>query len=182
MIQIRIMSMLLIIGLTACSSNYEVSVTKPVDLKRYSGTWYEIASFPTTFHKECFCTTANYALTQDYLLVKNTCYTRVNNRTLRRSLTGKAYPTPNTQNSHLSIEFYWPLKADYWIVYLDNNYQYAAVSVPSKKYLWIISRTPTLDPQIYKELLLRLKNAGFDISQLKIAKACTKNIPLSQGK
>ena len=56
---------------------------------------------------------------------------------------------------------------DYWVVDLDENYRLAAVSEPSRKYLWVLSRTPTVDAAAYRDLLKRLESKGFDLTKLE---------------
>jgi apolipoprotein D and lipocalin family protein len=73
----------------------------------------------------------------------------------------------NSGNAKLKVQFFWPFRAKYWIIDLADDYGYAVVSHPNKKYLWILSRTATLDPTIYNGILNRLKEKGFDLSLLK---------------
>mgnify|MGYP000087239016 CR=1 FL=1 len=56
----------------------------------------------------------------------------------------------------LEVQFFWPFHGDYWIIELDPDYRYAAVRHPSRDYLWILARTPALDPSLYRALLTRL--------------------------
>jgi len=67
----------------------------------------------------------------------------------------------------MKVQFFWPFNAKYWIIDLAADYSYAVVSHPNKKYLWILSRTPTLDGNVYNKILNRLLEKGFDLSKLK---------------
>jgi apolipoprotein D and lipocalin family protein len=69
-------------------------------------------------------------------------------------------------NSKLDVQFVWPFKGKYWIIDLAKDYSYAMVGHPNRKYLWILSRRPTLDDQTYNQLLVRAANKGFDIRRL----------------
>lgn len=69
-------------------------------------------------------------------------------------------------NAKLEVTFFWPFYGDYWIIDLDENYQYAVVSEPDRQYLWILSRMPTMDEALYEQLTKKLKNNGFDLSFL----------------
>jgi apolipoprotein D and lipocalin family protein len=66
------------------------------------------------------------------------------------------------------VQFFWPFTGKYWIIDLADDYSYAVVSHPNKKYLWILSRTPKMDDALYQQILLRLKENGFDLLKLKI--------------
>ena len=139
-----------------------------VDLKRYMGKWYEIASFPQRFQKGCHCTTAEYTLTdKGYAIVENKC-NRGSVYGKLSSIKGKVFVEENTGNAKLKVQFFWPFKAKYWIIDLADDYSYAVVSHPNKKYLWILSRTPQMQPAVYRQIVLRLKQKGFDLSPLKL--------------
>jgi apolipoprotein D and lipocalin family protein len=139
-----------------------------VDLRKYAGKWFEIASFPQRFQKRCHCTTAEYTPTdKGYIIVENRC----NKDSVKGKLSyikGKAFIVENTGNAKLKVQFFWPFKGDYWIIDLAEDYSYAVVSNPNIKYLWILSRTPKLDATVYQQITIRLKAKGFDLTKLKI--------------
>ena len=74
----------------------------------------------------------------------------------------------NTGNAKLKVQFFWPFRGKYWIIDLAEDYSYAVVGHPNRKYLWILSRTPVMDQEIYNEILKRVKDKGFDIGKLKM--------------
>lgn len=153
----------------AAITQFPILQTVPqVDLKRYEGKWYEIASYPNRFQKGCHCTTATYTLSdKGYVIVENRC----NRDSVTGKLSyikGKAFVMKNSGNAKLKVRFFWPFKGDYWIIDLANDYSYAVVSDPSKKYLWILCRTPKMEAGKYSEIIARLKQMGFDLGKLHI--------------
>jgi apolipoprotein D and lipocalin family protein len=80
---------------------------------------------------------------------------------------GKAFVVPGSNNAKLRVQFFWPFRGDYWILELENDYSYAVVGVPSRKYCWILSRTPQMDPEILEMLVQHLKAKGFDVSRMQ---------------
>ena len=70
-------------------------------------------------------------------------------------------------NAKLKVQFFWPFKGKYWIIDLADDYSYAVVSHPDKDYLWILSRTPKMEKSIHDQILLRLKEKGFDLTKLQ---------------
>ena len=139
-----------------------------VDLARYVGTWYEIASYPQRFQKGCTATTAVYTLREDGKI-------QVINRCNRDSLDGRetiargrARVVDRESNAKLKVTFFWPFWGDYWIIDLDPEYRYAVVGHPNRKYLWILSRTRTMDPPVYSGILERLTAQGYDIGKLRV--------------
>lgn len=115
-----------------------------VDVNRYMGTWYEIASIPQFFSKGCFCSRAHYSLQKNGEVgVYNSC----NKESIEGDLSdvnGKARVTDSKTNSKLKVSFFWPFSGDYWIVGLDKDYRYAVISNKKASSLWILSRTPKL--------------------------------------
>ena len=148
------------------SGEYPDQTVNAVDLNRYAGKWYEIASFPAWFQRDCYCTTAEYKVEGDYVRVKNSC--RIGSPDGPQDVAfAKAFPVPGTRNSQLKVQFQWPFKGDYWIIALDENYGFAMVGHPAKKYLWILSRTPTMAEATYRELVEEARSKGYDVDRLK---------------
>ncbi|MFH1118556.1 MAG: lipocalin family protein [Bacteroidota bacterium] len=138
-----------------------------VDLTRYTGRWYDIASFPARFQRDCHCTTADYTLTSNgYIEVVNKCRKEGFNE--RESIiSAKAFVVEGSNNTKLKVQFFWPLKADYWIVKLDTAYQWAVVSSPKKDYLWLLSRTPVIEETLIESLVSSLKIEGYETDKLR---------------
>ncbi len=163
----------LLVGLVAmlagCRSALPpLEVVGEVDLDRYLGRWYEIASFPQRFQRGCFATTATYSRREDgRIRVVNECRDRSLDGATRR-VEGVAWVTdPGTSDAKLEVQFFWPFRGAYWIVALDPAYRWAVVGHPSREYLWILSRTPSLDPDVYEQLLARVRAQGYDPDRLQ---------------
>jgi len=138
-----------------------------VDLNKYAGKWYEIASFPQRFQKGCYCTTAEYTWSEKgYVIVENRC-NKDSVTGKQSSIKGKAFIVKNSGNAKLKVQFFWPFTGKYWIIDLADDYTYAVVSHPNKKYLWILSRTSKMDETVYQQILSRLNEKGFDLSKLQ---------------
>ena len=158
----------LLFVMTITTLNAQKLQTVPnVDLNKYAGKWYEIASYPQRFQKGCHCTTAEYTLSEKgYVIVENSC-NRDSVKGKQSYIKGKAFVEKNSGNAKLKVQFFWPFKGKYWIIDLADDYSYAVVSHPNKKYLWILSRTSKMDDTVYQEIVSRLKSKGFDLSKLQ---------------
>jgi apolipoprotein D and lipocalin family protein len=144
--------------------NINLATVSSVDLEKYAGKWYDIASFPQRFQKGCENTTATYTLTdKGYVIVENRCKKKEEDTYIK----GKAFVQKNTGNAKLLVQFFWPFRGKYWIIELDENYQYAVVGHPNRKYLWILAREPQMDNVIYEELLKKIESKGFDINKIE---------------
>lgn len=154
--------------LAASSMSQTLQTVPYVDLEKYAGKWYEIASFPQRFQKGCTCTTAEYTLTdKGYVVVENRCNKdSINGK--QSYIKGKAFVVENSGNAKLKVQFFWPFRGKYWIIDLAEDYSYAVVGHPNKKYLWILSRTPVMQEIVYQQIISRLKEKGFDISKIKL--------------
>lgn len=144
-----------------------------LDVPRYLGTWYEIAKFPNWFQKKCVGNTkAVYSLQADgNLQVLNSCKTASGEVSIAqgaaRQIGAKDSPKLEVRFAPEWLSFIPMVWGDYWVIDLDPQYQVAAVSDPRREYLWVLSRTPQLDPKIYDDLLLRLQKQQFDIQKLE---------------
>ena len=138
-----------------------------VDLKRYLGTWYEIASYPQYFQRGCVASTATYTLRADGRIdVLNQCRDESFDGRLRQAEGVAWIVDPSESEAKLKVRFFWPFAGDYWIIELDPDYAYAVIGHPSREYLWILSRTPTLQSDRYAHVLERIKAHGYTLDRL----------------
>jgi apolipoprotein D and lipocalin family protein len=136
-----------------------LEVVPRVELSRYTGTWYEIARYPNSFQKDCIHSSAVYKLGSDgSISVINSCLKNGAMKTAK----GKARVVDPFTNARLKVSFFWPFSGDYWIIDLGEDYDYAVVSEPRRKYLWILARNPRMDDGLYAEILQRIREKGFD--------------------
>ncbi len=157
---------------TKPADTMDVKTVSQVDLKQYSGEWFEIARYPNKFQKKCVGnTTANYT-------VKEGNQIEVLNKCLEKDGTfieakGTAKIVDSTTNAKLKvrfapkfISFLSAVWGDYWILDLDENYKYAAVGDPKREYFWILSRTPEMSDSVYQNILRRAEKMGFKPGQV----------------
>jgi len=136
-----------------------------VDIEKYMGKWYEIARYDSTFQRGIVGVVAHYELKGDIIRVRNTGFEDTLDGDATDS-TAKAWVVEDTKNTQWKVQFIWPLKADYWVIDLGDDYEYAVVGQPKRGYLWILSRTPTLAPDVLDGILRRLCENGYDPSKL----------------
>ncbi|MBF0586238.1 lipocalin family protein [Prosthecochloris sp. N3] len=141
----------------------EPATVDAVDVARYCGTWYEIASYQPKEQRRCRRTKAEYTLNPEgYVDVRNSCQAKGRERSVR----AKAFPVPDSGNAKLKVQFFRFFKGDYWVVDLADDYSWAAVSGPTSRNLWILSRTPYMTDELYRSLAERLAEKGFDTARL----------------
>ncbi len=171
----RVQSALALIGsIAGCATSTTERLRLPtlttvehVDLQRYLGTWYEIASFPQRFQRGCTATTATYAMRADGQIdVVNRCRKGSLDGPVKEAH-GRARVVDPASNAKLEVSFFWPFWGDYWIIDLGADYDYAVVGHPSRDYLWILSRKPTMDAELYASIVRRLEAQGYETDRLQ---------------
>jgi apolipoprotein D and lipocalin family protein len=143
-----------------------------VELDRYLGKWYEISSFPQKFQKGCNATTAEYSLRADGdIKVLNSCRLGSVDGKLKEAV-GRAWIKDKKTNAKLKVQFFltrikfFLFSGNYWILDLDKNYDTVLIGDKSRKYLWILSRDPSIDEERYNELVEKAESLNFDTSKL----------------
>jgi apolipoprotein D and lipocalin family protein len=137
------------------------------DPARYAGTWYEIASLPQFFTKECVATTSTYTLKDDGdFAVTNACRKGKFDGP-RTGISGKMWAPDKKVPAKMKLQLVWPFKADHWVFEVDPEYRYLMEGSPNRKGLWIFSRTSTLDEAVYAHLVERAKTLGFPVEALR---------------
>jgi apolipoprotein D and lipocalin family protein len=143
-----------------------LEVVPHVNLERYTGTWFEIARFPHRFQEGCVASSATYTFRSDGKIeVLNQCRKGSPDGEIS-SARGKAWVVDKETNAKLKVSFFWPFSGDYWIIDLGEDYEYAVVGHPNRKYLWILSRTPQMEELLYQRILERLRHQSYDLSKL----------------
>ncbi len=180
----RLFVTLLFVGLAGALGSMGVGAQTPalalttvasMDVPRYMGTWYEVAKFPNRFQKMCVRNTqATYSLQTDGTVrVLNRCTTSDG---LSKEAEGAARQIGPATSPKLQVRFapawlaFLPMVwGNYWVIDLDPNYQWVAVSEPEREFLWILSRTPQMEPSVYQALVARLAANGFDTGKLEVS-------------
>ncbi len=150
------------------SDNLNLKVVDDFDIDRYLGTWYEVARFPHRFEKDLQGVTATYSLRPDGKIdVVNKGYKGSPDG--EESIANGVAKIPDPEKpAAIKVSFFLFFFADYLILELDqSDYQYALVSSSSNDFLWILSRTPDLNPEIYRQLTMAASARGFDVSKLE---------------
>jgi apolipoprotein D and lipocalin family protein len=149
-----------------------VRTTDKVDLGRYAGEWFEVARIPNRFQRKCTGNVrAHYAPRDDGRIdVTNRCTTSEGEDEAK----GVAKVVDRETNAKLEVRFapawlsWWPpVWGDYWILGLADDYTWAVVGSPDRKYLWVLSRTPVLDTSAYEQAVETARENGFDVSRLR---------------
>lgn len=142
---------------------------KPVsgfELNKYLGKWYEVARLDHSFERGLSQVTAEYSIRNDGgVSVLNRGYSEAKNEW--KEAHGKAYFVDSPTVGYLKVSFFGPFYGSYVVFELDQeNYSYAFVSGPTTEYLWLLSRTPSVEPEVMEKFIQMSTERGFDTEQL----------------
>lgn len=166
-------SFLTLITSACATTHYEdPSTSEVIDIERYMGLWYEIARFENSFQKKCGETTAQYSLREDGKVnVLNTCKLKSKPSKLKQAK-AIAYVKNKRTNAVLGVSFVpffnrfgW-FSGDYRILDIGPNYEWVIVGDLKREYFWVLSRTPTIDEELYEELLDKAQSLGYDTTKV----------------
>ena len=136
-----------------------------LDLKKYSGTWYSLYSIPTIFDKGSRETTTKYTLNKEGYYNVITTYKKPGDEKVY-SRSSKIFPSDEGRSGELQAQFVWPIKVDYWIIELADDYSYVVVGHPDRKFLFIMSRNQTMPKKTQDEIVARCREKGYEVSKL----------------
>jgi len=164
---VSLMSVVLLLSGCALTSVPEgLTPVSNFNLQRYLGTWYEIARYDHRFERGLRAVTANYTLNEDGTVKVVNAGISIETGELEEAI-GTAKFVGSSDVGHLKVSFFGPIYGGYIVFALDQvGYRYALVAGPNRKYLWILSRTPTIDPDLYRVLVALARDKGFDPSKL----------------
>ncbi len=172
---VALIAALALMGCSSVASGTDSPLTTipSLDVPRYMGTWYEITKYPNWFQKKCSSdTSANYSLQpENTVRVVNRCKKADGNW---EEAVGEAVQVGDATSPKLQVRFapWWlsflPMVwGNYWVVYLDPDYQLVGVSEPTRQYLWVLSRTKSVTSTAYHSALAVLEAKGFDLTKLE---------------
>lgn len=143
-----------------------VTPVKEFELDKYLGKWYEIARLDHSFERGLEQVTAEYSLRKGGgVTIKNRGFSKEKNRWSEAE--GKAFFVGESSVGYLKVSFFGPFYGSYVVFELDRvNYQYAFVSGPNTSYLWLLSRTPTVEEDLMARFIKKAKQLGFETEKL----------------
>jgi apolipoprotein D and lipocalin family protein len=168
--KILILSILSIIG---CKKQKIMNIEKTlktveyVDIERFMGDWYVIANIPTFIEKNACNAIESYKLNARGEIQTTFSFYQDSPNGKRKEYNPKGYIYNTETNAEWRMQFIWPFKMPFLIIDLDTNYSYTVIGVPSHKYVWIMSRKPSLGSKTYNMIIDKLKDVGYDVKQIK---------------
>jgi apolipoprotein D and lipocalin family protein len=169
----QIKRMFLLISLVllaaACSTHKPMPAVDYVDIDRFMGDWYVIANIPTFIEKDAFNPVETYERDPDGTIATTFTFNQGSLDGPVKVYQPRGYIKDTVSNAVWGMQFVWPIKADYRIVYLDENYQQTIIGRNSRDYVWVMARSPNISDADYIALVSRVNALGYDLGELKKA-------------
>jgi apolipoprotein D and lipocalin family protein len=163
-----VFSLLAMFGLAACSNTHPPMKTVDyVDLERFMGDWYVIASIPTFIEKNAYNAIESYALDKDGNVATTFTFLEGGFDGEKKEYNPKGFVVNEKTNATWGMQFLWPIKADYRVVYLDDAYSQTVIARQKRDYVWIMARAPRIPEQDYDRLKSLLAGLGYDTRRLR---------------
>lgn len=159
-----------VISSSACVHAADRPPIKPVDkvdLPRFMGTWYVIGNTPSWLEKNAFNATETYTLNPDGEIDTVYHYRKGSFTSKVKDINSTGFVREGTDNAVWGVQIIWPIKAQYVITYLNDDYSQTIVARDKRDYVWIMARTPTIPQADYEAMVAKVKAMGYDLKDLR---------------
>lgn len=154
--------------LSACAAKGpEMKTVEYVDLERFMGNWYVIANIPTFLEKGAHNAVETYELNDDGTIDTTFTFLKDGFDGEQKEYTPKGFVQDTGSNALWGMRFIWPIKADYRIVYLDEDYSQTMIARQKRDFVWIMARTPSISDEDYAHLINFAESIGYDVTKIQ---------------
>jgi apolipoprotein D and lipocalin family protein len=149
------------------SKGPEMKTVNYVDLDRFMGDWYVIANIPTFLEKGAHNAVETYELNEDGTIATTFVFREDSFDGEEKRYHPRGFVRDTDTNARWGMRFIWPIKADYRIVYLDDDYTQTVIARQKRDFVWIMARTPTVSEEDYERLVQFVASIGYDTSKIE---------------
>ena len=155
--------------LAACreDSHPPLALAEDVDLGRFMGDWYVIASIPTFIEKEAYNAVETYELNEDGSIATTFVFNKGGFDGTPKRYEPTGFVTDTESNAIWGMQFVWPIKADYRIAWLDDDYSRTVIARNKRDFVWLMAREPSISEDEYRQLTGFIESLGYDTSKLR---------------
>jgi apolipoprotein D and lipocalin family protein len=152
---------------SACSSRSPLETVEYVDLERFMGDWYVIANIPTSIEKEAYNAVETYRMNPDGTIATTFTFRKGGFDGKEKRYEPKGFIRDDGSNAEWGMQFIWPIKADYRIIYLDEDYQLTVIGRNKRDYVWVMARDWSIPDERYRAMQSLIESVGYDVSELR---------------
>jgi apolipoprotein D and lipocalin family protein len=152
---------------TGCQSMKPIQTVPQVDLDRFMGDWFVLANIPTFIEKDAFNAMESYRLDDDGTILTTFTFNKGDFDGPQKKYSPRGFIRVKSSNAVWGMQFVWPFKAEYRIIYLDAGYWTTVIGRTKRDYVWIMSRSRTISDQSYQDILQFLASQGYDVEKVQ---------------
>ena len=156
-----------LVSLLGCSSYVPIKTEEYVDLKRFMGDWYVIANIPTFIEEGAHNAVESYAMNKDGSIATTFTFNEDSFNGEKKTYRPTGFVTEDKSNAIWKMQFLWPFKSDYRILYVDKDYKNTIIGRIKRDYVWIMSRAPSINDDEYNNLVKIIKSQDYDVTKIE---------------
>ena len=153
--------------LYACTNHAPMPTVDYVDIERFMGDWYVVANIPTFLEEGAHNAVESYRMNADGTIATTFTFRAGGFDGEFKTYNPKGFIKDTSTNALWGMQFIWPIKADYRIVYLDESYSKTVIGREARDYVWVMARKPELTSEEYDEIVRFVAGIGYDVSKMK---------------
>ncbi|MGB5487694.1 MAG: lipocalin family protein [Lysobacterales bacterium] len=153
--------------LAGCSNMEPLRTVDHVDIERFMGDWYVVANIPTAIEKGAHNAIETYRLDDDGSIATTFTFNADSFDGKLKTYKPRGFVRDDS-NAIWGMQFIWPIKADYRIIYLDEDYSVTVIGRNKRDYVWIMAREPSIPAPAYAEILSMLESVGYDLGEIQL--------------
>ncbi len=156
-----------LLALGGCQSGPRLATVARVDLDRFMGDWYVLASIPIGAEKQSYNGVESYRRNADGSIATTYTFREGGFDGKQKTYHPVGFVRNTQTNAEWGMQFIWPIKAEYLITYLADDYSTTIIGRSSRDYAWIMARSPTIPEADYAALTAVLAAQGYDLAKLR---------------
>ena len=158
----------LIISSTSCTTiqNNELGTIEYLDIEKFMGDWFVISVIPTFLEKDIFNAIETYTLNSDGTVSTEFSFNKGGFDGDRKTYNPKGFIMDKKSNALWGMQFIWPIKADFRVVYLSDDYSYTIIGRNKRDYVWLMSRSPRMSDEDYSNAMSFIESIGYDMTKI----------------
>jgi len=158
---------MIVFSISACTTGSPIHTVDAVNIEQFMGDWYVIASIPTSIEKEAYNAIESYRLAEDGTIETTFTFNKGAFEGPLKTYRPRGFIRDKQSNAVWGMQFFWPFKAEYRIIYLTEDYSQTVIGRTKRDYVWIMARKPAMSEEDYNRILDFLKAQGYDLSKLR---------------
>ena len=155
-------------ALSACSASPKLRSVSHVELERFMGDWYVVANIPTFIERQAHNAIESYELVDDKQVATTFRFNQGSFDGPIKTYRPTGFVSDDPSNAIWRMQFIWPFKADYRVIYLNGDYTHTVIGRNKRDYVWIMARTPSIPESDYAAIVKLIASQGYDTEKISL--------------